>query len=1021
MPSDYTFQSFFESLVGEQLRNVGSDGNVLIRCWNPYHEDRNDSLDVSVAKGVYLCHGCNIRGNVFDAYRHFHPEATDAHVREVLQANDAPTTWTYTPLPPTSSLPDPDPIAWSVVDECAAALAREPERVEWLRERRGLTEDTIQRFHIGWSPERGRYTIPIINAFGDVANIRCYKPDAAELEPKMVSWNDRVEGRGQLRLYPLDVLQGASRVVLCEGELDAILANQMGFPAVTSTGGASNFNPRWAPLFTNKAVYVAYDNDMAGKMGARAVTRYLTGKAAEVVTVELPVGLHEDVTDYFVKHGHNSTEFRALLSEATTTDLGEGIVGGSVSEVLTGGIFAAGMVRVPMHVASLGYPHVVPCKVQFDCEPDAASYKPCAHCTVAHTNEHAYELPVYEGDTLLRMYDLPEKELFALMGRMCGVPLGGKGACGKVQVSVIEWTAARQMWARAPVSGDGSVLLDSNYAMCVVPTKVDVQGSREYDAICEVYRHPKSGMSVPVIREATPLAADLDTFFVDDTVKELLAEFRVQNRTTPWWDVAKQRSPFWTLFQSKLQAADLGDDLALDAVTRRLFDITTDLEQNVTRIFGRPELHIAYDLTYHSVLDFMFGDVHIDRGWMDMMCLGDTRTGKSEVAKKLRALFEQGSMVSAEVTSFAGMFGGLQQLDGKTWSVTWGSIPQNDRRLVVIDEADELDVDDMSQLSSVRSEGVARLTKIRQEEAISRTRLIWCANPRSGRAMNQHTFGIEALLDTVPRREDIARFDLCVTASHDELNTEAIHNLLQHNSVQTPGFSQTAQEASVLFAWSRDAYTVDFTDEAEDEAFEQAIRQSHMYSQNIPVAEAMTQRNRLARIAVAVATRLYSTDGSGEIVRVLPEHVRFAAVFLDTLYDKPSCGFLAYSKAHEPSDQEEQERAARFWIQGNLAVASFINVNHSFNRQDLSEFTGSDGMEVTRSIIRPLMLTGLIDKTSRGYKKTPVLIKVLRELGVGTVLRPAFPPEMLTAPNGNGGRPYVSSEGAMVMPGMEDS
>jgi DNA replicative helicase MCM subunit Mcm2 (Cdc46/Mcm family) len=86
-------------------------------------------------------------------------------------------------------------------------------------------------------------------------------------------------------------------------------------------------------------------------------------------------------------------------------------------------------------------------------------------------------------------------------------------------------------------------------------------------------------------------------------------------------------------------------------------------------------------------LSFDFDGKRIQRGWLELLIIGDTRTGKSEVAVRLCKFFNAGEVVSCEAASFAGIIGGLQQYGGaKEWSINWGAIPINDRRLVVLDE-----------------------------------------------------------------------------------------------------------------------------------------------------------------------------------------------------------------------------------------------------------------------------------------------------------------------------------------------
>ena len=91
---------------------------------------------------------------------------------------------------------------------------------------------------------------------------------------------------------------------------------------------------------------------------------------------------------------------------------------------------------------------------------------------------------------------------------------------------------------------------------------------------------------------------------------------------------------------------------------------------------------------------------------------------------------------------------------------------------MVIDEATGLTVEDITQMSSVRSSCVATINKVARGEARARTRLFWIANPRSGRNTSEYFWkGFGAFQEFIPVNEDQARFDLIVGASRDDIDT----------------------------------------------------------------------------------------------------------------------------------------------------------------------------------------------------------------------------------------------------------
>src|SRR5690606_27391414 len=107
--------------------------------------------------------------------------------------------------------------------------------------------------------------------------------------------------------------------------------------------------------------------------------------------------------------------------------------------------------------------------------------------------------------------------------------------------------------------------------------------------------------------------------------------------------------------------------------------------------------------------------------------VGDTRTGKSEIATQLQRHYGYGEIVSGENTSYAGLVGGAIKYDD-SWFVKWGRIPLNDRRMVIIDEDTGMETPDIALMSGIRETGIADITKIESQRANARTRALWIGN-----------------------------------------------------------------------------------------------------------------------------------------------------------------------------------------------------------------------------------------------------------------------------------------------------
>ena len=206
-----------------------------------------------------------------------------------------------------------------------------------------------------------------------------------------------------------------------------------------------------------------------------------------------------------------------------------------------------------------------------------------------------------------------------------------------------------------------------------------------------------------------------------------------------------------------------------EQIHEKLSEIYDDLASNVTHIYGRQDLHLAVDLAYHSPIRFRFDNKTIEKAYPEVLVIGDTRTGKTQTAEALLKHYGCGAQAQAETMSIAGLIGGLQKMFDKQWDVTWGKLPQNNRRLVIIDEASGMDEKFFGQLSSIRSSGVATIDKIASQRTEAKTRILWLSNPRGGLTVGQYSSGISVIQTLCKSPEDIARWDMAIIVAKDDI------------------------------------------------------------------------------------------------------------------------------------------------------------------------------------------------------------------------------------------------------------
>lgn len=404
--------------------------------------------------------------------------------------------------------------------------------------------------------------------------------------------------------------------------------------------------------------------------------------------------------------------------------------------------------------------------------------------------------------------------------------------------------------------------------------------------------------------------------------------------------------------------------------------IARDLEQ-VTGIYQRHDLLLAIDLTFHSALKFNFLGRPVIKGWVEMLVLGDTRTGKTASVQGMMNHYQLGEMGTGESSSFAGLIGGLSQVN-KRWNVQWGKIPLNDRRLFVIDEVSGLEVDDIALMSGVRSTGVAELTKIQMERTRARTRLIWISNPRRANPLSSYTYGVLAVKELIGRPEDISRFDIVITSASWDVESNIYNTRPKNNKIK---FDSSSCRNLILWIWSRTPEQIIIQKDTEIKILEYAEIQGKKYNSSIPVVEAAEQRIKLAKLSVAIAARFFSTD-DGENLIVKPIHADFAFEFLEYCYGKNSMRYDEWSKKQNEQFTLKNPEFLKSIIPPDT-VEMFMD-SEVLNLSDIEDMVGDRGL--AKRMIKHLRKQRALHKVSGSYyKKTPAFIQFLRDVQIGKV------------------------------------
>lgn len=177
--------------------------------------------------------------------------------------------------------------------------------------KRGITEESIKRFKLGFTRRYGQDWISIPSFEDGVAKLLKYRklpPD----ENKELGKYIREKGSKSI-IFNQDCLKTNETIYITEGEMDCISMIQAGYENVVGcTGGAGTLLPEhYDKLIMKDKIYLIFDPDEAGQNAAEKVWATRLG-IDKCWNVKLPNGY--DLNEFIFKWGKSGLE--RLLNEA---------------------------------------------------------------------------------------------------------------------------------------------------------------------------------------------------------------------------------------------------------------------------------------------------------------------------------------------------------------------------------------------------------------------------------------------------------------------------------------------------------------------------------------------------------------------------------------------------------------------------------------------------------------------------------------------------------------------------------
>ena len=850
-----------------------------------------------------------------------------------------------------------------------------PEIIQYLRDKRGLSAESIAKFEIGWDVGRERNTIPVYVPGGagkTLVNIRMHN---SKKTPKTLNW----AGSGAARLYGADRLAAAppgSTVIITEGEFDCMLAEQeTGYIGVSPTNGAKTFQDDWVKLFHGHHVVAVYDCDKEGREAVAGLVLPVFQKAVEsgqvlsIKAIWLYPGsdkAHKDLTDWLTKDGGSGEELKKTIADTpayiyptSTIHLEDPIELKSFTEV-DRSEYAGKRVTVNLQVYGENtVAYYGPQKVKVtNCQ--SLKEGKCHGNIDPNTNQpgnrcmHDIQVPLGERVLISGVRATEGQFKSHIQTFICEKDKRPAFKLDDTDRVVVREVFAHQIFEAMKFS------LEHQIDKPIYILGGDMVGIGKYQATGRIVSSYKDQQPVLLVDRLVHQDEDYQCFDLDTARPHL----------------------------QKLQKM-------------KIEEICDDLSCHVTRIYKRWDLHLGVLLVLCSPLWFNFPGEGRIRGWLTAIMVGDSGTGKTTISQGLFEFARVGDRVSGLTASRTGITYGLEHDERKGWRVRAGALLKQSRQALIVDEAQDLPEQELKTMAEGIDTGTVKIDRIQQRTFESATRVIFSCNPKEPKRaadqkkMEDFRHGCHAVDDLFVTMM-LRRIDFCLFASSDDIeDKEEIFNPPEGMGDQ----QVMADDLRALIFW---AWNLQEDQIVIDPKVGRLIRKKSLALSEVfgcdkpPLVYPEDFRKTLARLSVAYAVLDVSANEDFTQVIVKDIHVIAAAMFIDIIYKAENCRLdvhaATYRQSYGMQDFDDikgkideilvldQNNPVRYRFEGIIAKLLRCTKQEKLRKADLAEEFSVVNKVIQRDMYWFIKNRLVNPNTQSGYVPLPRLFKLMGRL-----------------------------------------
>ena len=773
--------------------------------------------------------------------------------------------------------------------------------------RLGISKKVIEELEL--KTELGDEIAFPVFLYGKVVDVRSYRP-----QDRANKIRSRV-GTTTGMIIPFDIWRQTPEdkwTIICAGEKDMAVTRSNGFNAITLTGGEKAL-PKIINPFKNRKVAICYDNDEAGIAGANTLAAFLMPYVKEVKVVtnfhEVCKEHGEDLTDFFVKYKKTKADLKNYINNtpAFTREqakeeqlkrrplitLLEASKPQYINRVVQSNVQVVATFEKAMPVPTTIYAKKI------NTSGDAK------YNQMLVGEERTWELSENTCQDVLKLVDnnFTEEQIRLNIRELLGISKYER------DVKVEKPTKDTVYQCNVTDLFEATTKDIATIEFTAYVLKKRLESGRKYLITYKLVPHPYKGQQlVMVILDVEEASDSISNFHITDEVKKNLDKFRELEGTVP-----------------------------------ERINKLTEMVKAFIGYNGYNKLIEAVDLSYHTVLEFNFGTFKNVRGYLDTLIVAESRVGKSSTAEALQRLYGLGAFTSLAGNSatIPGIIGGSTKVNGN-YQTRAGLIPMNHRGLVIFEELAKCNSNLVRELTDIRSSNQVRIARVSGVLTLpALVRMITLTNVRNTgskiKPINSYPNGIDILVDLIGSPEDIARYDLMLILGD------------QGNKIVDPfwepstPFEPEAYQTRIRWVWSRTIDQIIIDKEVGKHILDRCNELNKTYDSHIKIFGTEAWK-KVARLAIAIAGYLVSTDSSYEKIIVTKKHVDAAVEYLIDCYDNPTFKLKEYvqmEQLYNTIDDEGVKLLQELYNQ-NPSIMLQLERLSSTNKQNLMAATGLD-------------------------------------------------------------------------------